>query len=145
MQKVSDMNSEITNVSTLVPATVVKSNRQNEDSASVKADAGIINQVDSESEPVTAASSAKEKESGSKVTSLDTLKSAAVTGNSILQAANRNLEFKIDDSTKRVVVKIVDSQTGETVRQIPSEDMLAFIKQMQELDGKKGSVIQSRA
>lgn len=139
------MNSEITNVSTLVPATVVKSNRQNEDSASVKADAGIINKVDPESEPVTAASSAKEKESGSKVTSLDKLKSAAVTGNSILQAANRNLEFKIDDSTKRVVVKIVDSQTGETVRQIPSEDMLAFIKQMQELDGKKGSVIQSRA
>jgi len=139
------MNSEITNVSTLVPATVVKSNRQNEDSASVKADAGIINQVDPESEPSTAASSAKEKESGSKVTSLDTLKSAAVTGNSILQAANRNLEFKIDDSTKRVVVKIVDSQTGETVRQIPSEDMLAFIKQMQELDGTKGSVIQSRA
>lgn len=137
------MNSEITNVSTLVPATVVKSNRQNEDSASLKTDAVIDKKV--ESEPALSPDGLKEKEFDSNVTSLDKLKSAAVEGNSILQAANRNLEFKIDESTKKVVVKIVDNQTGETVRQIPSEDMLAFIKKMQELDGKKGSVIQSRA
>jgi len=137
------MNSEITNVSTLVPATVVKSNRQNEESTSLKTDAVAAKSV--ESEPALSPDSLKKKELDSNVMSLDKLKSAAVEGNSILQAANRNLEFKVDESTKRVVVKIVDSQTGETVRQIPSEDMLAFIKQMQELDGKKGSVIQSRA
>ncbi len=137
------MNSEITNVSKLVPSTVVKSNRQNEDSASVKADAVTEKKVEFES--ALSPDSLKKKELDSNVTSLDKLKSAAVEGNLILQAANRNLEFKVDDSTKRVVVKIVDSQTGETVRQIPSEEMLAFIKQMQELDGKKGSVIQSRA
>jgi flagellar protein FlaG len=129
------MNSEITNVSTLVPATVVKSAPQNEDAASVKAmDAGVINKVESDLNSAT--NSAKGKESGSKVTSLDTLKSAAVTGNSILQAANRNLEFKVDESTKKVVIKIVDNQTGETVRQIPSEEMLAFIKRMEELTAK---------
>ncbi len=137
------MNSEITNVSKLVPATVVKNKRQNEDSASLKTDAVIEKKV--ESEPALSPDGLKEKEFDSNVTSLDKLKSAAVEGNSILQAANRNLEFKIDESTKKVVVKIVDNQTGETVRQIPSEDMLAFIKKMQELDGKKGSVIQSRA
>ncbi|EGW22459.1 flagellar protein FlaG [Methylobacter tundripaludum] len=137
------MNSEITNVSKLVPATVVKNKRQNEDSASLKTDAVIDKKV--ESEPALSPDGLKEKEFDSNVTSLDKLKSAAVEGNSILQAANRNLEFKIDESTKKVVVKIVDNQTGETVRQIPSEDMLAFIKKMQELDGKKGSVIQSRA
>jgi flagellar protein FlaG len=137
------MNSEITNVSKLVPATVVKNKRQNEDSASLKTDAVIDKKV--EFEPALSPDGLKEKESDSNVASLDKLKSAAIEGNSILQAANRNLEFKIDESTKRVVVKIVDNQTGETVRQIPSEDMLAFIKQMQELDGKKGSVIQSRA
>lgn len=137
------MNSEITNVSKLVPATVVKSNRQNDEPASLKVDAGT--DPASELEPVLTDSAAKGKEPGSKTASLDTLKSAAVTGNSILQAANRNLEFKVDESTKKVVVKIVDSKTGETVRQIPSEEMLDFIKKMEELDGKKGSVIQSRA
>ncbi|MFI3120092.1 MAG: flagellar protein FlaG [Methylococcaceae bacterium] len=139
------MNSEITNVSKLVPATVVKSNRQNEESASLKADALAEKKVVSES--VLSANSLKEKDkkSGSNSTSVDTLKSAAAAGNSMLQAINLNLEFKVDDSTKKVVIKIIDNQTGETVRQIPSEDMLAFIKKMQELDGEKGSVIQDRA
>jgi len=77
--------------------------------------------------------------------SLDTVKTAAATGNSILQATNRNLEFQVDDSTKRVVVKIVDSQSGKVLRQIPSEDMLAFIDKMQQLEGDKGSVLQDRA
>ena len=139
------MNSEITNVSKLVPATVVKSNRQNEESASLKTDALAEKKVVSES--VLSANSLKEKDkkSGSNSTSVDTLKSAAAAGNSMLQAVNLNLEFKVDDSTKKVVIKIIDNQTGETVRQIPSEDMLAFIKKMQELDGEKGSVIQDRA
>lgn len=135
------MNSEITNVSKLVPATVVKSNRQGEESASLKSDAVTEQKV----EAAVPADSLKEREPGSNVTPLDTLKSAAVAGNSILQAVNRNLEFQVDDSTKRVVVKIVDNQSGETVRQIPSEDWMAFIKKMQELDGKTGSVIQDRA
>lgn len=139
------MNSEITNVSKLVPATVVKSNRQNEESASLKADTVAEKKVESDS--VLSANSLKEKDKkpGSNATSLDTLKSAAAAGNSILQAVNLNLEFKVDDSTQKVVIKIIDNQTGETVRQIPSEDMLAFIRKMQELDGEKGSVIQDRA
>ena len=137
------MNSEITNVSKLVPAAVVKSNRQNEESASLKVDAVIEKKVEPVS--VLSANSIKEKELGSNIIPLDTLKSAAVAGNSILQNLNRNLEFKVDESTKKVVIKIVDNKTGETVRQIPSEDMLAFIKKMQELDGEKGSVIQHRA
>lgn len=137
------MNSEITNVSKLVPATVVKSNRRNEESVSLKADAVIETKV--EPELALSANSAKEKELDPNITPLDMLKSAAVTGNSMLQNLNRNLEFKVDESTKKVVIKIVDNKTGETVRQIPSEDMLAFIKKMQELDGEKGSVIQHRA
>lgn len=139
------MNSEITNVSKLIPATVVKSNRQNEESASLKADAIAEKKVESES--ILSANSSKEKDKklGSNAASLDTLKSAAAAGNSMLQAVNLNLEFRVDDSTKKVVIKIIDNQTGETVRQIPSEDMLAFIKKMQELDGEKGSVIQDRA
>lgn len=134
------MNSEITNVSKLVPATVVKSNRQSEEPASLKSDA--VTEPKVEAVP---ADSSKGNGADSNVTTLDTLKSAAVAGNSILQTVNRNLEFQVDDSTKKVVVKIVDNQSGETVRQIPSEDMMTFIKKMQELDGKTGSVIQDRA
>lgn len=139
------MNSEITNVSKLVPATVVKNNRKNEESASLKIDAVAEKKIESESVLSANNSKEKDKKSDSNAASLDTLKSAAAAGNSMLQAVNLNLEFKVDDSTKKVVIKIIDNQTGETVRQIPSEDMLAFIKKMQELDGDKGSVIQDRA
>ncbi len=85
------------------------------------------------------------KKPGDKEASLSTAKTAAETGNSIMQASNRNLEFKVDDSTKKVVVKIVDTQSGKVLRQIPSEDMLAFIDKMQKLEGDKGTVLQDRA
>ena len=134
------MNSEITNVSKLVPATVVKSNRQSEQSASLKSDAVTEQKIDVAPVPANDL-----KETRSNVTTLETLKSAAIAGNSVLQSVNRNLEFQVDDSTKKVVVKIVDNQSGETVRQIPTEEMMVFIKKMQELDGKTGSVLQDRA
>ncbi|MDD2800338.1 MAG: flagellar protein FlaG [Methylococcales bacterium] len=51
----------------------------------------------------------------------------------------------MDESTQKVVVKIVDSKSGDVVRQIPSEDMLTFIKRMQELDGQQGTMLQDRA
>lgn len=141
------MNSEITNVLRFVSTTVVSSNRQNEEPASLTSDAAIGNKIASGS--VLTAGGVKEKEEGrefgSNINALDKLKSAAVAGNSMFQAANRNLEFKVDELTKKVVVKIVDNDTGKTVIQIPSEDMLAFIKNMQQLDGEKGSVIQHKA
>jgi len=137
------MNSEITNASKPVLATPT-----------------LVRSVPASSETTTVASTGQVAEPSLKAVAndvknaekqpaqnipLETVKSAAATGNSILQATNRNLEFQVDDSTKRVVVKIVDSQNGKVLRQIPSEDMLAFIDKMQKLDGDKGSVLQDRA
>lgn len=56
------------------------------------------------------------------------LEEAVTHINQVLQQTNRNLHFSVDDSTKRVVVKIVDTQTGELVRQIPSEETLAIAR-----------------
>ncbi|MEN9898287.1 MAG: hypothetical protein RLZZ66_1936 [Pseudomonadota bacterium] len=77
--------------------------------------------------------------------SLETAKAVATTGNEILQLANHNLSFQIDDTTKSVIIKIVDSQTGELVRQIPTVEMLDFMKRMKELAGKSGSLLQAKA
>jgi len=138
------MNSEITNVAKLVPVTVLR-NKQNEPkvtSSVGNAETDKQNAIKSEEslKSQNAASKADKKE-----TSLELVKSAAAQGNSILQATNRNLEFQVDDSTKKVVVKIVDSKSGDVVRQIPSEDMLAFIKRMQDLEGNQGTMLQDRA
>jgi len=138
------MNSEITNVAKLVPVTVLR-NKQNEP----KVTSSVGNTETDKQNAIKSEESLKSQNAASKAdrkeTSLELVKSAAAQGNSILQATNRNLEFQVDDSTKKVVVKIVDSKSGDVVRQIPSEDMLAFIKRMQDLEGNQGTMLQDRA
>ena len=129
------MNSEISNVLKLSPVAVVKTDKLagEQQAPAVRVDEGV--------NPTVAA----EKQAEQAKLKLEDVKEAANKGNTLLQSVNRNLQFKIDDSTKEVVVKIVDSSSGDVVRQIPTEDMLNFIKRMQEMDGQQGSVIQDRA
>lgn len=46
--------------------------------------------------------------------------------NKALKQSNKNLEFMIDADTKRSIVKLVDSETGDVIRQFPSEEALAI-------------------
>lgn len=41
-----------------------------------------------------------------------------------VQSSQRNLDFSIDDSTGRVVVKVIATESGEVIRQLPSEAAL---------------------
>jgi flagellar protein FlaG len=76
---------------------------------------------------------------------LDAVKEAVNSGNTMLQSASSSLSFEIDSATKQVVVKIVDRNTGELVRQIPTVEMLDFMRRMKELEGNSGSLIQAKA
>ena len=44
-----------------------------------------------------------------------------------------NLAFSIDDSTSRQIVTVMDRETGDIIRQIPSEEVLNFAAKLQEL------------
>jgi flagellar protein FlaG len=142
------MNSEITNVAKLVPVTALR-NKQTEPKAAESDSSAVKTQVNGliaeDAKAQTAALNTDEASRTETKPPLEEVKSATKEANSMLQAVNRNLEFKVDDSTSKVVVKIVDSKSGEVVRQIPSEEVLAFIKRMQELEGNQGSVYQDRA
>ncbi|RLW67700.1 MAG: hypothetical protein B6D71_15945 [gamma proteobacterium symbiont of Stewartia floridana] len=50
---------------------------------------------------------------------------------SLNQLVNRNLEFSVDDATGQQVLRVIDSDTGEVVRQIPSDQILHVISQVQ--------------
>lgn len=50
-----------------------------------------------------------------------------------VQSLQRNLDFSVDDSTGQVVVRVVDGDSGETVRQIPSEDILRLAERLDEM------------
>ncbi|WP_198245383.1 flagellar protein FlaG [methane-oxidizing endosymbiont of Gigantopelta aegis] len=75
------------------------------------------------------------------------LKQAVKDVNAVFQETQRNLQFQIDEDTQEMVVKIVDKESGEVIRQIPSEEMLALTKRMQELDaaGQHGLVLRDKA
>jgi flagellar protein FlaG len=51
------------------------------------------------------------------------------------QLRNTSLNFSIDDNTKSLVVKVIDSQSEKIIRQIPPEEVLAIRKKIQELVG----------
>lgn len=50
--------------------------------------------------------------------------------NTKLQEMQRSLRFSVDDSSGRIVVKVIDLDTEEVIRQIPSEEMLAIMRQV---------------
>lgn len=60
-----------------------------------------------------------------------------------IEAANRSLQsrladrvrFEIDTESGEPVVRVVDAESGETLRQIPSEEMLRISKSLEKLQG----------
>jgi flagellar protein FlaG len=52
-----------------------------------------------------------------------------------LPAVARNLQFSVDEATGRSVVKVVDSVTNEVIRQMPSEELLAIAKALDNFTG----------
>lgn len=57
--------------------------------------------------------------------------------NQRLRYYNTALEFEMDDQYDKMVVRIVDRDTQEVVRQIPSEKVLAFSQFFDELENQQ--------
>ncbi|MGQ8366369.1 flagellar protein FlaG [Glaciecola sp. 1036] len=66
-----------------------------------------------------------------------------------LRARGTELAFSIDNGTSRQVVTVMDKQTGDVIRQIPSEEVLDFAARIQELaanpDNSSGVLVDGRA
>lgn len=58
--------------------------------------------------------------------SAEQLKNAVENINRALKQSNRNLEFSVDESTDKQIFRLKDSETGEVIRQYPTEEMLAI-------------------
>jgi flagellar protein FlaG len=63
------------------------------------------------------------------------LQRAVETVNRQLEAAAQNLRFSVDDDTGKTVVRVVDTVTGEVIRQVPSEELLAISRSIDKLQG----------
>ena len=60
--------------------------------------------------------------------------SEAVTRiNEIVQSVQRDLSFNVDEDSGQTIIRVVDSGSGELIRQIPSEEALAIALQLRDL------------
>lgn len=61
------------------------------------------------------------------------VENAIVSMQDATQAMQRNLNFSIDESTGRMVVKVTDSASGEVIRQMPTEEALRLAESLDEM------------
>ena len=61
------------------------------------------------------------------------LEDAAAYMQDATQVLQRNLNFSLDDSTGRLMVKVTDSSSGEVIRQMPSEEALRLAESLDEM------------
>lgn len=54
---------------------------------------------------------------------------------SMKQSSSSNLQFSIDGDTGQTIVRVTDRQTGELIRQIPSEELLELAKSLDRMQG----------
>ena len=68
--------------------------------------------------------------------------------NTMFQNENRSLQFKLDEDSGRTVINVVDTKTGEQIKQIPSEELLEISRKIAaQLDTEAitGVLVQNRA
>lgn len=58
-----------------------------------------------------------------------------------VQTQNRLLNFSFDEDSNRSIIKVTDSDSGEVIRQIPSEDVLKLAERINELRTDAGEAI----
>jgi len=60
--------------------------------------------------------------------------------NDFVQKSRRELNFSVDDQTGRTVVKVIDRETKEVIRQIPAEEVLAAARRFADEMDDKGNL-----
>jgi len=63
--------------------------------------------------------------------------------NQSMKANNSNLAFSIDQDTQQTVVKVVDSKTGEMIKQFPSKEAIAIAKAIGDI--QQGLLLKQKA
>jgi len=58
---------------------------------------------------------------------------AVATIQEFVQSVRRSINFTLEDGTGRVVVKVTDSNSGDVIRQIPSEEALQLAENLAEV------------
>jgi flagellar protein FlaG len=65
---------------------------------------------------------------------IEKVKSAVSDIEKFLSTTRRSLEFSTDEESGKIVVKVIASETGELVRQLPSEEALRIANSLSDVN-----------
>lgn len=94
-------------------------------------------QTKSDAEVVSKVAAAEIKPSGINETSRPTREAvakAAADLQEFVKSMGRNLNFSVDETTGYHIVRVVNPDTGELIRQLPSEELLKVARDFQRLN-----------
>jgi len=63
------------------------------------------------------------------------IKEAIENTNKKLTSIDRKFEFSVNEETNDIIVKVINKETDEVIREIPSEKILDMVAKMMELAG----------
>lgn len=63
------------------------------------------------------------------------VENAVRQANEFFKPVSESIEFSLDQESGKVIVKMVDLETQQVIRQFPSEEMLALTQAMDKLQG----------
>lgn len=86
--------------------------------------------------------SANVKKKAEETVDTEQLKAAVTHINSFVQSIQRELQFSIDEESGDTIVKVIDKSTNEVVRQIPAEELMETLKNMNK-PGGSGLILES--
>lgn len=66
---------------------------------------------------------------------VDEVKGAAKQIEEFINTVAQNLQFAIDEDSGRILIRLIDNNTKEVIRQIPSKEILEIAKTLDKLQG----------
>lgn len=69
------------------------------------------------------------------IPSVEQVTQAIKSINKAMESLSQSLEFSIDSDTHRTIVKVVDKQTNDVIRQIPTKETLEIAKALDQVSG----------
>ena len=66
---------------------------------------------------------------------IEAVKAAVETLNARMKDSKWSLEFSMDDVAKRSVIRVIDKSSGDLIRQLPNEEVLRAVRNIELLRG----------
>lgn len=84
-------------------------------------------------EPVTGKLKPGTAVEGESATSREQIEEAVASIQDFVQSVRRSINFSVEETSGRVVVKVTDAGSGDVIRQIPSEEALQLAENLSEV------------